>query len=437
MVDGFDTSPEVGTPNPASPAPAGGNAAECPEHESPFRFWVGVLSFVGVVITFIDRVNLSVAAPDILRQFHLSRVVMGVALSAFFWTYTVMQIPSGMMVDRVGLKKTFGWMYSSWGLVTAATALVRSAPGLSFVRALLGFVEAPIYPGLVPVLRRWFREGERALAMGAIGSGLAIGLSLGSVLAGALITAFGWQTMFVATGIISLLIGVLWLVTYRELSPRFREQGTGTRVGWGRLLRERNVWGLTLGYFGNNYSLYFFLTWLPSFFVSHFHFTILRASFFTGLVFVTGILGKPFAGWLSGFFLRRGFTLTFSRKIIMVPACILGMTVAVAAFTHNPYLAAALIGVGETFSTTAGIVCWATGADIAPPDHAGSVGGIMNTAAGLGGVVAPILTGILLTATHTFIWPMVVAGLVLALSAVSYGLLVGEIKPMLAAGAEG
>ena len=176
---------------------------ELPEQQSGYRYWVLMLAFLGIMVTFIDRVNLSVAAPLITHEMHLSHAEMGVILSTFFWTYAIFQIPSGYLIDRLGIRKTFSGMFGLWGILSAVTAAAGSPVGLGVVRGGLGLAESPVYPGLIPFLKRWFRERERALMMGIIGMGLPVGSFVGSALSGALITAYGWQPMFIVTGGIS------------------------------------------------------------------------------------------------------------------------------------------------------------------------------------------------------------------------------------------
>ncbi len=409
---------------------------ESPEQASVFRFVVLILAVLGIMVTFMDRINLSIAAPIITKQYHISHAVMGLLLSSFFWTYTVFQIPSGYLVDRIGLRKTFSGMFWIWGILSALTAVAGSPAGFGLVRGGLGVAEAPVYPGLIPFLKRWFREKERALMMGIIGMGLPLGSFVGSSLAGALVAFYGWQLMFVVTGAISAAVGIVWWFVYRD---RLATAAPGNQktldpevphVRLGSLLSQRNIWALTVGYFGSNYSLYLFLTWLPSYFVLHFHFTILKSGFFTGLVFLAGLLGKPFVGWVSGLILSHGHSLTAARKWVLVPTALLATTMVIAALIRNPLVAAVFLATAEAFSTAGGSMCWATGADIAPVNGAGQVGGIMNTAAGIGGITAPIVTGLLLTATHSFVGPLLIAALIQVIAALSYGLVLTRVETL-------
>lgn len=406
---------------------------EFPEQASLRRYWVGFLAFLAVVVTFLDRVNLSVAAPVLRKQLHLSPALMGVALSAFFWSYTVLQIPVGRLIDRWGVKRTWTSMFMFWGLVTAATGFVNNLAGLSVVRGVLGVVEAPTYPGLVPILHKWFRKVERGLVMGGIGMGLSIGLTGGSLLSGVLLVHLGWRGLFVVTGIISALIGVLWWGTYREHttgSPASTSPATSSSVQLTSLLRQRNVWGLTLGYFGSGYTLYLFLTWLPSYFVRDFHFSIIKSAAFSGLVFLLGIVGKPLTGSISSLLFARGLSLTAARKWVLVPVTLIATVVALAAFTRNPVVAVVTLAIAETFATAGGSLCFATAGDIAPEGAGGQIGGILNTANALGGVIAPIVTGVMLGATHSFVGPILIAAVVLGISALAYGLILQRVEPL-------
>lgn len=407
------------------------------EKESKYRWLVLALAFLSVVLTFIDRVNLSAAAPGMMKEFKWSPAVMGIVLSTFAWTYMLAQIPGGFLVDRFGLKKVFGWSFTFWGVISMLTATVRGVFSLSLWRGLLGLSEAPLYPGLVRLLFIWFKNNDRAFAMTIIGVGLNVGLAVGAKLSTTIVHYYGWRIMFIFTGLISLIIVPIWVFLYRELSSLSKSKTVskavekpGERLKWYHLLKERNVLALTIGYFGSNYGLYLFITWLPSYFVKQWHFSLIKSGTFTAVVFLAGLIGKPFLGWLSGHLIRRGWSVTASRKTMLASLILLGTSIGIVAIAPNPILAAVLLTVSETTSQASGAICWATAADIAPKRLAAQMGGVLNLAAGLAGIMAPIVTGFILAATGSFHWPLLVAAIVMVISAVSYVFVLGKVEPI-------
>ncbi len=407
------------------------------EKESKYRWLVLFITFLAIVVTFIDRVNLSAAAPGMMKEFKWSPAVMGIVLSAFSWSYMIAQIPGGYLLDRFGIKKVYSLSFSFWGLITMATSTVSSVFGLGFFRVLLGLSEAPLYPGLTKILYTWFKKTQSAFAMTILSVALNVGLAVGAKVSTWSVHNFGWRPMFVITGLISLIIVPVYFLLYREFSPKetpATNSGQTTAAGkdlkWYHLLKERNILALTLGYFGANYSLYLFITWLPDYFVKQWHFSLMKTGTFAAIVFLSGLIGKPFFGWLSGYLIKRGWSVTASRKTMMVVLSLLGASIGIAAIAPNPILAAVLLAVAETTGQAGGSITWATAADITPRGMAAQTGGIQNMASGFAGIVAPIVTGFLLAATGSFYLPLIVAALICLLSAASYGLLLGKVEPV-------
>ena len=406
------------------------------EKESKKRWLILIMTFSAIIITFIDRVNLSAAAPGIMKEFDLSPAVMGVVFSAFAWSYTLMQIPGGYLTDRFGLRKTFTWSFGGWSAVTILTSFVTGLFSLTFWRTMLGAVEAPLYPGMVRLLNIWFKPTERAFAMSICSVALNFGLAIGVWLAAVLILTFGWRPMFFWEGVLSLIIIPLWWYFYREATviPKATTKvvmADGTPVRWYTLMKNRNVMALTIGYFGVNYSLFLFISWLPSYFIKEWGFPLAKTGMYAFVVFGCGIIGKPFFGWLSGYLIEKcGWSLTKSRKSMLASLSLFGASIGIVAIAPYPELAAILLIVAEVTGQASGAICWATAADIAPQRLSAQVGGILNLAAGFGGIIAPMVTGFLLAATGSFYWPLMVAAGVMVVSAACYTWMLGKVESL-------
>ncbi len=398
------------------------------------RQWLYLsLIFCLNLINVMDRVNISVAAPSLMKQFSFSPAIMGLAMSAFFWSYTIFQIPAGYFMDRLGLRKGLVIIFAFWGVFTLLTGFIAGAAMLIVVRVLLGISEAGIYPSNVKFINAWFRPNQRALGMGILSAAVNIAMAGTTWMVARLVFNLGWQAAFYVTGIITLIFVPFWYGFYREKEtpPPAVVKSTKSNIKLSKLITNRNIIGLTIGYFGTNYSLFFFLTWLPSYFVDKWHLNLIQSGFFTSLVFFSGAFGKPIVGWLSDLLIKRGWSITKSRKLFLVTLNVLAVSVALVAFSPSPLMASILFAIAEITGQASAAICGATAADISPRPISAQVGGIMNMSAGLGGVLAPALTGFLLAATgKNFYWPLLIAGAFMVISALSFAFILGEVKPL-------
>lgn len=402
------------------------------EKSSPRRWLIIFLLFIAVIITLSDRINLSVAAPVMMKEFGWSPAVMGMALSAFGWTYALLQIPSGYYCHKFGLRKGFGISFTGWGIVTILTSTVTGITSLTFWRSLLGVAEAPLWPGLVRVLSIWFNTKERAFAMSFIGVATSLGLAFGTWITTQLILHFGWRMMYIFIGVFSIIIVPLWVYFYKGLSPELtsNEKQTEKVVRWYTLCKNRNVLSLAVSYFCASYSMYLFLTWLPTYFSQMWGFSLQKTGTFAAVVFAASIIGKPVIGWLAGYLINIGWSVTRSRKVMLVVLSLAGGSILLVNFAPIPTVAAVFLVISEITSQSTGPLIWATAADIAPASLSAQVGGILNFAAGIAGIVAPIATGFLLTATGSFHWPMIVAAALMVLAALNIIFVLGKIEPL-------
>jgi len=414
--------------------------------------WVIVwLCFTGTAINYVDRANLSIAAPFIQREFRLSDAAMGLILGSFFWTYAVFQLPSGWFVDKLGPRIMYSVGVLWWSLFTALTALAAGFASLFALRLGLGIGESAAYPSNTKVVSRWFPVRERAFATSIFDSGSRVGTALSVPLVAFIIVAVGWRWSFVITGVIGALWVVLWLRYYRNprQHPRasadeidYIEQGGG-RVDedvahpggasprWGQLFGYRTIWGMMLGFFCLNFVLYFFITWFPSYLVDARHFSLLKLGFVGAIPALVAVAG----GWAGGLFsdrlIRNGVSLTKARKIPMVGGMLFSSVIALAVIVPNGWVALGLLSVSYASLTFAAASVWSLPADVAPSHRqVASIGGIQNFASNLAGIGSPLLLGVLKGITGTFVLPLIITGGVAVVGAISYCFLVGPIAPL-------
>jgi ACS family D-galactonate transporter-like MFS transporter len=414
----------------------------------PARWTMIILCCLANTINYIDRANLAVAAPAMQHELAIDAAMMGLILSGFFWTYSVMQLPFGWFADRVGARISLALAVVWWSVFTALTAVARSVATLMGCRLLLGVGEAGAYPSCAKVAANWFPRSERALASSIFDSGSRIGSALSLPLVAWLIGSFGWRTSFVATGLLGIVWAVAWVMIYRDpeqhrsvtpeqLQRLQAERGTvkaagGPRIAWVSLFRYRTIWGMMIGFFCLNFVIYFFITWFPTYLVK-------ARGFSLGQLGTLGVLPALVAipgGWLGGFtsdaLYRRGWSLTAARKTCLVGGMLMSSAITLSALAPNVYVALLFFAVSYASLAFTAASIWSLPGDVAPsPAHVASIGGIQNFASNLAGIVTTTFTGVMLTITRgSFVVPLTVAGGFCLLGAAVYLFVVGKIEPL-------
>jgi MFS family permease len=263
----------------------------------PAALW-GVLALlvVSVAINYIDRGNLSIAAPLLKDELAISPARLGLLLSSFFWTYASFQIVSGWMVDRFDVNRMMAAGFLLWSAATAATGWIHSFAMLVMLRLLLGIGESVAYPCYSKILAGHFPEHHRGFANALIDAGTKCGPALGTLAGGFLMARYGWRPFFVVLGLGSL----GWLPLWFRWMPR----GPGAVVmraadapGIVDSLRRRAAWATFGGHFCGNYFWYFLLTWLPFYLVRERHFSMKEMASLGSLAYLVTGVATTAAGW--------------------------------------------------------------------------------------------------------------------------------------------
>jgi sugar phosphate permease len=411
------------------------------------RWRIAVLLGIGVIVNFFDRVNLSVAITPLKNEFGLSTVAIGYLLSTYSWTYVLLQLPSGPVLDRFGVKPVIRISAFLWSVASFATGLARGFVGIVTARLLLGIAEAPTFPGNAKAIGVWFPRSERGLATAIFDSSAKFASAIGIPLVAVIIHYWGWRMSFIATGVLSLVYFALFWGIYRDpggdaaLSLAEREH---IAVGGAQneavvdprheaslwfLLRRKKVWGLALGMAAYNYNFYLFLTWLPGYLNTALHLDILRSGFFTAIPWLAAtVSGLVVGGWLVDYLIRSGHDSTRVRQTILVGGLVLALAVAGATRTNDPHIAIFWISVALCGLAASAPVGWSIPALIAPPGSTARVAGIMNFVANLPAILAPVITGYLVGNSRSFRRPFLVAAAVLVAGILSYIFLLGKIE---------
>jgi len=418
-------------------------------HVPKMRWSIGILLGAGVLINYFDRINLSVAAPQLQQKFGLSNHQMGWLFSSFFWSYALLQIPIGMVLDRFGVTRVNRVSTFLWSVASTASAFAGGFGGILGSRILLGIAEAPGFPASSKATGYWFPRRERALATAIFDAAAKLSNVIGVPLVALAVVHFGWRWGFGITALLSLLYFLVFTMFYRDPSQHrsltleeheYILSGGATTEGpaqsgevamLGYLLLNRKVWGLTIGFAAYGYSFYLFLTWLPSYLVQTMHMDILRSAKFSAIpwIFAT-IADLVVGGWLVDRLITRGHDETVVRKTVLVVGMLFGLAVFGATLTTNPVWAVFWISIALSGLAAAAPVGWSIPSLIAPRGGAGTIGGIMNFLNNMMGAVAPVVTGYIVGATHSFTGAFLVAGIILAVGIIFYVFVLGPVEPI-------
>ena len=402
------------------------------------RWRIVALLLIAIIINYTDRVNLSYVAPTFMKQFNIGPAEMGIVLSAFLWTYFLVQIPMGVALDRVGVRWLYGAAAVVWGAATMLTATAAGLGSLVGWRVLLGIGEGPAFPATTKVMGIWVADQERGLAA-AIGgvAGIPLGVFISSPFVGWLLWAFGWRMIFVVTGAIAVVWAIVWLLYYRnpgdhpganEAERRYLKENIAKvsradpagQASWKQLLSNSNILGLSLGHAAMLFNLYFLISWLPTYLIQQHHLTALNTGIYGSIPWLFGLLGVIVGGRGSDILIKRGWPLVKARKVFLVVGMLLAMTCLLTTFVDSlaaaiAWLSLAVFGVFLTNS-----VVWAANAEISPLHQEGTVAAIENCFGNIGGLLAPIIVGFLLQATGSWVAPMASAAVVALVGAGIY-----------------
>jgi MFS transporter, ACS family, D-galactonate transporter len=399
-------------------------------NEAMRRWSILGLLCLAFIAAYVDRQNLAAAVidPGFKRYFNLSPTDRGLLHSAFFWSYLLLQIPSGWLVDRFGAKKVLAAGFVLWSLTSAATGLATSFAALFIFRVFLGVGEA----GVNPAGMRWIRfnipEEQRGLAVGIYQASAKIGLAVGVPVAGILIATFDWRAMFIILGIGCMLWLVPWLLLVRDDDRQIeaaQQKATGaSAVPFGRIMASPVIWGTILGTFAYQYFLYFTMTWMPTYFVERRNLDLKAMWLFTFVQFIGMALVAILAGWAADRMIKKGGDPVKVRKRFAIAGLLVGSTQLIGAFAQSTNVAIffAVLSISGLGLMTANY--WALTQTLIPGGAVGRIVGVQNMAAQAPGIAAPILTGWLVQRTGSYEAPMVLIGVFLLMGIAAYLFLV-------------
>jgi sugar phosphate permease len=415
-----------------------------PARRSRLRWGFIALIVVAGVVNYLDRNTLSIANTTIASDLGFNTIEMGLLLSAFSWPYAIANLPAGYLVDKYGAKKMFAWAAAMWSVVTMLTAVVSSFGLFYAMRVALGITESPFFTSGLKVSERWYAKGERSLPISIINTGSQIANAIAPPLLTFLLLTMSWRGMFVAVGAFGLLVALVWVKVYRD--PTLREEiaikGAETeeeaeiegkaevteKASWFSLLRQSNTWFMVIGAFGVFYTVWVYLTWLPSFLQTSRGFSLKEIGWVASLPFLCGILGVLTGGYVSSRLIRRGMRTLTARKIPIVGGAVLAAaSVLPVTYIDNTVVVIILLCAGYFFAQVPIGVIWTLASDLAEKHQVASLGAIQNFGGFVGAATAPIVTGIILNVTNgNYTLVFLIGGILLLIGGASYGFFVKD-----------
>ncbi|EJN07036.1 MFS transporter [Herbaspirillum sp. YR522] len=424
---------------------------------SHVRYLILFMLFVVTTVNYADRATLSIAGSAMKGELNLDPLTMGYIFSAFSWAYVLAQLPGGWLLDRFGSKKIYMWSIALWSIFTMLQAGVTwmstgaAVVSLFILRFIVGLAESPSFPANGRIVAAWFPTNERGTASAIFNSAQYFAAVLFTPLMAWIVHAYSWHHVFTVMGVFGLVLAAIWakiiyspkdhpMINKAELDHI--EQGGGlvdmdnrkvaapSTKGRGyikQLLTNRMLLGVYIGQYCINVITYFFLTWFPVYLVQERGMSILKAGFVASIPAVCGFIGGVMGGFISDRLIKRGFSVTWARKIPIVGGMLLSMTMILCNYVQAQWMVVAIMALAF-FGKGVGALGWAVVADTAPKQIVGLSGGLFNTFGNIAGITTPIVIGYIVKETGSFSGALVFVGINALITVISYLVVVKEIK---------
>ena len=371
------------------------------------RTFVLFLIFIGYFLCYCDRMIISTTIPYIGKEFHLSKTLMGLVMSAFFIGYTVCQIPGGLLVDKFGPRKVLSLAIAVWSIFTGVTGAVSNVIHMIIARVIFGVGEAPYPAASMKSIALWFEPSQRAFATAIILSSNSLGPAVAPLFAVAVMAYWGWRAVFYLLVIPGIIMTALIAIFVTDQPPRLQELVEAQKTGpeqpeeapysfW-QVLKEPVVWKSTIMFSIFNIAGWGFKSWLPGYLVISRHMAMKTMGVEVSIVFAVGIVGYLVGGWLSDGLFKN------NRKM---PVVIFQSLTAVMFYLMYTVKSMDLLMIYQTlagfFLTAALAAVWALPVSSVSKKITGRAVGIFNTGGQAAGLLSPIVIGYLVDVTGSF-----------------------------------
>jgi ACS family D-galactonate transporter-like MFS transporter len=409
------------------------------------RINVLVMIFITVVINYMDRTNISVAAAALTEELSLTSVQMGLIFSAFGWTYSILQIPGGITADIVKIRILYPILMVAWSAATLLQGFVSSFAALIGCRMAIGVFEAPSYPCNNKVVTQWFPESERASAIAVYTSGQFIGLAFLLPILAIIQNSFGWRGLFITSALVGFVWAAIWYAFYRdpEDHPTINDaelQHIGSQKAKGakprtekfewsdikRVFMFRKLWGIYIGQFCLGGVLMFFLTWFPTYLVEYRGLDFIKSGFLASIPFIAAFCGVLISGFSSDYLTKKGYSKEVARKTPVIIGMLCTISIIGANYTEDTFWIIVFLSI-SFFGNGLASISWVFVSLLAPKRYVGVVGGCMNFIGGLSAVSVPIIIGVLVK-DGSFAPALIFISSLACVGMCSYLFLIGKIE---------
>jgi sugar phosphate permease len=410
-----------------------------------WRWSVVIWLLIGGIINYLDRTNLSIAAPEMIKELKLTNTDIGLMGTVFSWTYAVMQLPSGWLIDRFGAKRVYAVAVLWWSFATALTGACNKLSTLLGARFLLGVGEAPCMPTNAKLTSQWFPKKERGLATGIWDASSKVGPAIAPPLLVAIQVAFGWRSLFYITGAMGIIFILIFMKFYRspdqskvlsqEELAYIRQDGEAknqniqsSKIKWRDLFKYRSVWGMILGFFCTIWIWNIFLNFLPLYLLKTQNISFKELGIYASIPWIGGILGDVLGGYITKKLTDKGISspINAKRGLIAISALAAAVLVIMIPFVHGLAISLTLMTLALGFISAITGSAWALSGDIAPPSMVGSVGAIQNFGGYFGGAFAPVVAGIIADSTGSYSLAFISGGIIAGCAAIFYWFVVKD-----------
>jgi MFS family permease len=385
---------------------------------------------LAVIINYIDRGALGVAAPLLKDEFHLSATALGLITSAFFLSYAPGQVFAGWLCERIGPYVTLTLGAVIWSAATALSGLAPSFAALLGLRVILGVGESAAFPASSSIIAAHLPAHRKGFANGLVMSGTALGPAAGAFAGGLMMAAWGWRLAFVVFGLLSLLWLAPWALAARGQARREVPQHAGRSPSVMDVVRRPELWGAIAGHLAFNFTFYFFIIWAPLFLVKDRGFSMSRMAVVGAQIYLTYAVSLLALGAMSdGLIARVGRAGLIYKLMLVIGFGVVAASFGLAAVGHGPMGIAGLFGAAIGFGALTPSN-YSLGQTLAGPRAGGVWMGLQNGIGNVGGIIGPVVVGMILDSAAGWDGAFAAASAIAVTGAASWILLVGKVEPI-------
>ncbi|RCK71595.1 MAG: Hexuronate transporter [Ignavibacteriae bacterium] len=387
-----------------------------------YRWTICALLFFATTINYIDRQVLGILAPVLEKEIGWNEIEYGYIVTAFQAAYALGMLLVGRMMDLLGTKRGYSISVFVWSVAAMAHALARSALGFGSARFFLGLGEAGNFPAAIKTVAEWFPKKERALATGIFNAGSNVGAIIAPLVVPWIAVTYGWQEAFIITGAIGFIWVLFWWFLYEVPSKQKRLSKAEyeyihsdpvepmEKIPWVKLFTYKQTWAFAIGKFLTDPIWWFYLYWVPKFLHQNYGLSIMQMGPPLVVIYISADVGSILGGWLSSFFIKRGWSVNKGRKIAMLICAISVVPIVFASQATSVWLAVALLSLATAAHQGWSANLFTTTSDMFPRRAVGSVVGIGGMAGAIGGMFIATAAGFILELTKSYVALFIICG---------------------------